>query len=376
MKAISTIWKEAEEASVGLPEGTYLFRCIESAVQKSKKGKIYLKNVYEIIGGTTELIGATHEKVFTFDKAKSIEFLIGAAQALGIECHSLEDAADGTLSKAFLGKQFEGEIVAGTTRKNLYERRPLTEDEHVDAPESKGALMFEVGARVSANFDNTMYEGNIEKMLDENKAKVKFDDGDIQKLALSDLTLIDSSSKGAVDSEPEEPEAEPDAPEESEPEPEQEEDDGLDELDRKALKKILKEKEIEFTVYKQTEDGAIREAIREASKDSEPDDPNAEPDEPSEPDGDAWTMPTLTEIKGMTAFQLSEFVFGPCGVDDDDVENPKTAAKALYYLYKKPKTLKAADVKILCTLLGVKSSADEAKTVKSLGAKLQEKISD
>lgn len=55
------------------------------------------------------------------------------------------------------------------------------------------------------------------------------------------------------------PEVEAEPEEEAEPEA-----DGLDELDRTALKKLLVSEVITFTVYKTTEDDAIREAIRAA----------------------------------------------------------------------------------------------------------------
>lgn len=69
--------------------------------------------------------------------------------------------------------------------------------------------------------------------------------------------------------------------EEDEPEEEEESDD-LDGLDRKELKAILKEEEIDFKVYKSTEDADLAEAIREARSEAEPEEPDEEGEEGEE----------------------------------------------------------------------------------------------
>ena len=72
----------------------------------------------------------------------------------------------------------------------------------------------------------------------------------------------------------------PEEEEEGEEEPEPDDTDELEDMDRRELKALLKEEEIDFTVYKQTEDDEIRGVIREARGDEErEDEPEEEPEE-------------------------------------------------------------------------------------------------
>lgn len=96
------------------------------------------------------------------------------------------------------------------------------------------------------------------------------------------------------DDEPEaEPEDEPEAEPEDEPEAEPE-DDGLDELDRTALKKIIKDEELgslaDLGINTKTTDDEIRDKIRTARGGAEPE-PEAEPE--AAPDYNAMTLPEL-----------------------------------------------------------------------------------
>lgn len=102
-----------------------------------------------------------------------------------------------------------------------------------------------------------------------------------------------------------EPEAE-EEPEEAEPEePEAEEEElDLDDLDRAALKALIKEEGLEIKVFKSTTDDQLRESIAEAMGEGEEEEPEEPEAEEEEPEADAEPEEESDGFDGMSIADL------------------------------------------------------------------------
>lgn len=166
--------------------------------------------------------------------------------------------------------------------KKQYQRQMLVDEKNYVF---FGKVMARLGVDVEAMEVEEIEEALAQLVAAETQAVINVKtDGDFVNVYVNRLlaeAVEAEAPAGGEEPEAEEPEEEP--AEEEEPEEEAEpEDDGLDAMDRAELKKIVKDEGIEFTVYKNTADDAIREAIREARGAAEPEEeaePEAEPEE-------------------------------------------------------------------------------------------------
>lgn len=106
----------------------------------------------------------------------------------------------------------------------------------------------------------------------------------------------DSSDNEEPESEDEEEESSDDDDSEDEDEEESEEDE-FESMDRKALKKYIKDNDLDISVKKSMEDDEIREAIRKAVATEDSEEPEEDSDDDDEEDEEPKSKVTLDEIR-------------------------------------------------------------------------------
>lgn len=208
---------EAGKGFVDIPPGVYNFQLIGAEITESSNDWLHVAFRFACIS-EGEFLGETFVHRCGLEKEESLPFLVRDLQRLGVDTEDVElsslDDLEPVLEDLTSGAPcIRGKLVESGEFTNLRIQRLLEldddeipeytvggerasfpggndaeeENEADDPPASDDEI--EVGDRVSADFDGDEYEGVVEKISGD-KASVKFDDGDEDKFALDDLTLV------------------------------------------------------------------------------------------------------------------------------------------------------------------------------------------
>src|SRR5690606_23524540 len=211
LKEIESDFDDTEAAEGGnfedIPSGKYQVRIDKADVNHAQSsGRLQVSWELTVCGG--DFANRKLWKHDGIDNEKSIGFFKQGIERLGHECPKAKKLP------AFL-QELVGTYAEVTVRvkkndedpenpfRNVYFNKALDEDEvnleGLDEVDEDGAEeeeeemhTFSKGDRVTAVIDGETYAGKVIKVNDdEDEAKVKFDDGDVQTLAMSDLSPED-----------------------------------------------------------------------------------------------------------------------------------------------------------------------------------------
>lgn len=214
-------WKDAEAPSFGdIPDGKYQIRIESANINNAKSsGRLQVSWQLEILSG--EYAGRKLFKHDGIEDEQSQGYFRGGLARLGVEWpddpSDLPDVLEGLQGTL---AQVTAKTREGSEYQNVYFDKALdSSDVEEGGTEAEGEAEAEEteeapweaakGDRVTANIDGTDYTGEVTKIKN-GTATVKFDDGDVLEIDVSDL----------AQEEGEEPEAEEEGGEEAEEETE------------------------------------------------------------------------------------------------------------------------------------------------------------
>ena len=266
LKALQKSWKRAtpKQGGVGVPDGTYDIR-IESAILEEAKstGRLQIHWILTVL--TEEYANKALHKYDGCDRAEDLDWVQGTLETLELEIPdnianigpTLEEA-QGLLAEITVQTRDEftnilcQDLLADQDEEEEEEEEGEEEAEEEEEEEEE----LEVGSRVSAEFDDETFEGEITSInTKKGTADVDFDDETSDTVALDELTALESE-----DEEEEEGEEEAEEEEEEEGEGEEYDEDDVKAMNLKELAELIEEEDLKIKT-KNVKIGPLRKAV-------------------------------------------------------------------------------------------------------------------
>lgn len=200
-KGLKGMWKTAKKQmeeegdifGITVDDGPYTVQLTGASVKESAAGWPYVDWEFTVLEGDSE--DEVISRRSGIETEENLVWLMRDFVRFGLDPHEidLDSKDDLEMILAQLVKAAPKCRVVAKTNPAGYQNVFI--NKVIEIEETSDAGSFEKGDRIEADIDGTTYEGTVAK-VEEDSAVIKFDDGDVQTLELSELTSISEPSSG------------------------------------------------------------------------------------------------------------------------------------------------------------------------------------